>query len=192
MITKEKDIGLKKIKGMGLLHRRDDIIKLKNIGISNKDITKFLGCIRVGLESFIDNFLIEVDGFYLAKKFSTDDIIIQLGFVIEGMKENELNKQDAYDAFVVCLEIAYNDKITEKQNNHYTDLYRFVKDKMGDKDFKKLLKLNVQIEDQRVILDTAVDEERIVCNNIINKIKRDPTWLEHMLLIDMFNERSDN
>jgi hypothetical protein len=38
---------------------------------------------------------------------------------------------------------------------------------MGDKDFKKLLKLNVQIEDQRVILDTAVDEERIVCNNII-------------------------
>jgi hypothetical protein len=47
----------------------------------------------VGLESFIDNFLIEVDGFYLAKKFSTDDIIIQLGFVIEGMKENELNKR---------------------------------------------------------------------------------------------------
>jgi hypothetical protein len=37
----------------------DDIIKLKNMGMSDKDISRFVGCLERGIKLFTINFLSE-------------------------------------------------------------------------------------------------------------------------------------
>jgi hypothetical protein len=111
MLTNENELGVKKMRGMMLLARRDEIIKLKNIGISDKDISKFIGCLEHAIKLFTVNFLVERDGMYYAKQYDVSDIIIKLDYIVGRLKEKELNKQEAYDILVVALQSNYGKHI---------------------------------------------------------------------------------
>ena len=57
---------------------------------------------------------------------------------------------------------------------------------MKREDFKELLILNKEIKKQISLLQTAVGNERIECNNAIAKIKKNHIWKEHKAAADEF------
>jgi hypothetical protein len=111
MLTNEDDLGIKKMSGLMLLSRVDDIIKLKNIGISDKDISKFIGCLERGIVLFTINFLSEKDGVYYRKQYGLPHVLARLDNIVETLKEKELNKQEAYDILVSSLQSIYEGHI---------------------------------------------------------------------------------
>jgi hypothetical protein len=111
MLTNEDDFGVKKMRGLMLLARRDEIIKLKNIGISDKDISKFIGCLEYAIKIFTVNFLVEKDGTYYAKQYGVSDIIVKIDYIVGRLKEKDLNKQEAYDILVAALQSNYGGHI---------------------------------------------------------------------------------
>jgi hypothetical protein len=71
-------------------------------------------------------------------------------------------------------------------------LWNEVKQKMTDDDFKKLLDLNRERLVQRGILETAIGDEIIECNNKIKEIKRHRVWVTHQIIINEFFDLYSN
>jgi hypothetical protein len=111
MLTNEDKLGVKKMHGLMLLYRLDDIIKLKNIGILDEDISKFIGCLERDIVLFTINFLSEKDGIYYRKQHGLPHVIARLDHIVGIIKERELNKQEAYDILVASLQSTYEGHI---------------------------------------------------------------------------------
>ena len=183
MLTKEEKLGLKKMRGLMLLSRMDDIIKLKNMGMSDKDISRFVGCLERGIKLFTINFLSEKDGIYYKKEYGLPHVLARLDNIVETLKEKEFNKQEAYDILVSSLQSIYG-RTHMKRKNIKKGLWNQVKEKMTDDDFKKLLELNEERLSLNVLLNTSIGDESIEICKKIKKIKTHRVWVKHQVILN--------